>query len=146
MKRFVFKLQTLLNIKLALEKEQKAKLMECDALLNRLNGELMALENAFEQMRQAFKQKSEAGMPVSEAQSFERGFEHSKDARAQKKDEIAAAEMERLQVRLQLVEIMREIKIFENLREKQYEAYLKEVKLEEDKLIGDILSYQITTN
>ena len=145
MKRFVFKLQTLLNIKQSFEKEQLAKLLECDALIARLNGELAALRDSFEQMRLEYNQKAASGMVVSSASNYVSGFEFLKDSIEAKKDEIAVAEADRLKIQLKLIEIKRDIKVYEKLREKQYEEYLKEVKLEEDNLIGDILSYKVTT-
>ena len=144
MKRFVFTLQSLLSIKLALEKEQKAELAACDALLRRLEEELQALSAAFESMRLEYEERARQGIPVAKANDYSNALDHTRTLIAAKRDELAAAEMKRLQVRLKLVEIMREIKVFEKLREKQYEEYQKEVRAEEDKLIGDILSYRVT--
>ena len=146
MKRFVFTLQSLLSIKLALEKEQKAELAACDALLKRLEDELQALSAAFESMRLDYEERARQGMPVAKATDYSNALEHTRTLIAAKRDELAAAEMKRLQVRLKLVEIMREIKVFEKLRERQYEEYQKEARAEEDKLMGDILSYRVSTS
>ncbi|MPN52590.1 hypothetical protein SDC9_200252 [bioreactor metagenome] len=60
---------------------------------------------------------------------------------AQKK-KIQQMEFEKAKCLQEQIAIKKKIRTYEKLRTTQYEAYLQEVKLEAEKEIGDIVSYQ----
>jgi flagellar export protein FliJ len=55
---------------------------------------------------------------------------------AQQKKEAKQAE---------LVPLGKEIRTIEDLREEQYHAYLEEVSKEEERILGDLISYNMST-
>src|SRR5690606_31209565 len=57
---------------------------------------------------------------------------------------IEEAEKSLNKVKEQLVEVMKDRKKFEKLKEKQYEEYLYELSKEQDKELDDIISYKMT--
>lgn len=145
MKKFVFTLQSVYDIALSNEKQQKN-------LLKRIEERLLALRTVLERM---FEQKKEAhaqcakdvdeGTDANRMAQYARYFESLNDKIEAQTKAVAQLEKERDKVIEALVEIRKEIKSLENLREKQLEEYREEVKREEEQAIGDVVTYQVAS-
>ena len=143
MKKFVFTLQAVYDIALSNEKQQKN-------LLRRIEERILALRTALERM---LEQKTEAyaqcakdvdvGTDATRLSQYARYLESLSDKIEVQKKSITQLENERDKVVEALVEIRKEIKSLENLREKQLEEYRIEVKREEEQAIGDVVTYQV---
>jgi flagellar export protein FliJ len=145
MKKFVFTLQSVYDIALSNEKQQKN-------LLRRIEERLLALRAALDRM---FEQKKEAraqcakdvdvGTDANRMAQYARYFESLDDRIEAQKKAVAMIEKEREKVVDALVKIRQEIKSLENLQEKQLEEYRTEVKREEEQAIGDVVTYQVAS-
>jgi flagellar FliJ protein len=144
MKKFTFKLQTLLNVKLSQEKEKTSELANqtrvCVALEDELNG-MYARMNATAAEYNAKMERG--GMSPGDAIAYTQGFRAARDNIAAQNERIKRAEKVRERIRGELQELMSERKMLEKFRENQHAEYLEEVKRDEAKQIDDFLSNKI---
>ena len=143
MRRFKFTLATLLKIKEALEKQRKQELAEAERLLRIAREELEALYTEFETRRAVYNKKLKTGADVNDLQAFSRYFVYLSERTELQKVKVQQAEAERLKRQEALVEAMTEGKALNKLKEAQYEEYLQELKLEQEKEIGDFVSSNV---
>ncbi len=143
MKKFKFTLATLLKIKEAQEKQKKLELAEAERLLRAAIDELEALYAAFETKRAEYSEKLKTGADVNDLQSFSRYFTYLRERTELQKVKVKQAEAERLKRQEALIEAMTEVKALNKLKEAQYEAYLQELKVEQEKEIGDFVSFNV---
>lgn len=143
MKKFVFTLQAVYGIALGNEKQQKALLKKAEEKLRALNAELMALYEAREEAHRRCALEMQQGTGATRLNQYSAYLESLEEAIEKKKQSIREAEKERERIIAALVEARKEVKTLENLKERQYEEYLEEVKREEEQAIGDVVSYQV---
>lgn len=146
MKKFVFQLDALFKIKAA----QKEKLQKeySEAEISRVNAvrKKELLEKKMEDENTGYQARVKKGMTAGEIGANSVFFED-----LQKQQKTAEADAKRAgenaeRKQRELLEIFREIKTLEKLREKQYEAYLAEAEKREESVIEDILSFNLEKN
>lgn len=145
MKKFVFTLQAVQDIALADEKQQKALLRRIEERIRTLTA---ALEEMYERRKDAQAQCAkdvDEGTDALRLAQYARYLESLAELIEAQKQSIALAQKERDKVVEALVKTRKEIKSLENLRERQHEEYLAEVKREEEQAIGDVVSYQVAS-
>lgn len=138
MKPFVFKLQTALNLKIKEEDRVKEELRR---LTNRCQEEfdvLAALEERLGQLEDRLRRRQEARVDVAEIQRCLDYLPVMKDRILRQKEVIRRIKEEIEKTRQELVEIMRERKVLEKLRERHFAQYLVEVNREEQKIIDEM--------
>ena len=143
MKKFVFSLQSLLNVKLALEKQTKAELSAAQERLNGFVRELNAMLARHARQRIEYLQKLQEGMPSQDLQGYGIGFATARDNQKRQEEKIAVAEAEKKRIQKKLVDVMSERKMLEQLKEKKLEEYKTEIKREEAVVVQDFLSSKI---
>lgn len=144
MKKFVFTLQSLLNLKQSQEKQERNNLASLTIRLNQLLAERDDMFERREKASASYSEQLASGMRAAETQQFTSYFRMMKDLLAEQDRKIEAAQRETEECRRRLVEVLREIHMLDNLREKQYQQYQLELQIEQDKTIGDYVSYQST--
>ena len=144
MKKFVFTMQSLLNVKSSLEKQAKADLADCQARLRLFLQEMDDIKHRAALKRNEFRDDMRrGGMTSFDMTTYFIGFralQELVDAQ-QEKINICTKEKDRLQKKV--VELMSERKMLEKLREKQREEYLEEAHAEDAKMMDDFMSYQV---
>ena len=143
MRKFKFTLATLLKIKEAQEKQKKLELAEAERLLRVAREELAALYAEFEAKRAEYNEKLKTGADVNDLQAFSMYFTYLRERTELQKVKVKQAEAERLKRQEALVEAMKGVKALNKLKETQYEAYLQELKVEQEKEIGDFVSFNV---
>lgn len=144
MKKFVFTMQSLLNVKIALEKQQKAELSEANGRLARFRQALLAREEAFGRARAEAEEKVRRGMSAREVKWRGAGFRALFTAIEEERDKVFVAEEECRRLQKRLVDTMAERKMLERLREKQWAEYQEEGRRSEAAMIDDFLSNQLS--
>lgn len=143
MKKFKFTMQTLLNVKRTLEKQQTGDLAECNArLLSAEKTHEELLDNRIQKNRLYEKMITE-GLTAHDLRLWRNSFEAIKEQIARSADLIIQIEKERDEKQNILLETMRERKMLENLREKQLEEYGVEQRREDAAMIDEFLSNTI---
>jgi len=143
MKRFEFSLQPLFNYKQTIEKEQKAELKRAQQALQLLLNEEQRLLRAYVENERSLEKALAENINVATALSeHDAYFRYLRDALKELRERIIEAENYKDECMSLLVTTMKEIKTYTKLREEQYAIYLKEVQTEEEKEMGDIVSFK----
>jgi len=144
MKKFKFTLQALYNYKLTVEKMQKADLRKAQQALRELIAEEQRLLQAYAENERSLEIALESNEDVVTALSeHDAYFRFLRDALKEIRIRIAKAEEVVLKCQERLIITMKELKTYVKLRNEQYQAYLKEVQAEEDKEMGDLVSFNV---
>jgi len=136
MKKFKFTLQTLLNVTVALEKEQKNKLALINAQLNQLKEIRQGYYDGIEETKVLYTQS----LTLNDFINADRYINRLKEKVVEINVDISIKEYEKMEAQDELVETMTKRKTYEKLREKQLIAYKKELALEESKILDDYMS------
>ena len=146
MKKFVFTLQALYNYKQTVEKQQIAELRKAQQALRELQAEEHRLELAYAEnersLERALRENIDVASALSEHDAY---FRFLRDALKEIRERIVKAEELVAQCQDRLMVTMKEIKTYKKLRSEQYIAYMKEVQAEEDKEIGDLVSFNVVS-
>ena len=144
MKRFVFTLQPLYNYKQTVEKLQKAELRKAQQVLKELLDEEQRLLSAYESnersLERALRENINVAAALTEHDAY---FRFLRDALKAVRKKIIEAEEAVRECRDRLIITMKEIKTLVKLRTEQYHEYLREVQAEEDKEMGDLVSFNV---
>lgn len=142
MKKFQFTLQSVYEYKQTVEKNQKADLNRAETLLRELREKERVLDETFERScveRDAVLEKRVD--IVSNLEKYDAFFRRLREEKESLAVKIINAEEVKARCQAALVATMKELKTYKKLRDEQYERYLKEVESEEEKAIGDIVSF-----
>ncbi len=136
MRRFQFRLEKILNLRKYREREWEQKLAVISGICLELENRIQMLN--MEKQRVAFKYSVEKGVDVSTLISRElytlridKGIEELADELKKRREELE-------EVRKKYLEISKERKVLEKLKERQEKRYYEEQKLEEIKIIDDL--------
>jgi len=146
MKKFKFSLQSLFNYKQTVERLQKAELKKAQQALRELLDEERRLEQAYidneRSLERALRKNVDVVSALSEHDAY---FRFLRDALKELRERIVRAEEIVAKCMEKLIVTMKEIKTYVKLRDEQFMQYLKEVQAEEDKEIGDLVSFTTVT-
>jgi flagellar export protein FliJ len=147
MKKFKFSLQTVFEYIQTVEKTQKADLNNALALLRQLYDREQELEEAYERNKASLEEalRSQTGLPEALGK-HDAYFRYLREEKNALKKKIEGAEQQRDQCREKLIATKKQLKTYAKLRDEQYENYLRETRNEEEKDIGDLVSFQETTD
>jgi len=144
MKRFKFTLQSLYNYKLTVEKLQKAELKRAQQALQILLDEEQRLIRAWAENERSLDEALKKGENVAAALTeHDAYFRYLRDALIEIRKKIVRAEEVVRQCQDRLILTMKEIKTYLKLRDEQYQAWMKEVQMEEAKEIDDLVSFNV---
>lgn len=142
MKKFKFTLQALHNYKLTVEKLQKAELRKAQQALRELLDEEQRLLRAYadneRSLAKALRENADVAAALVEHDAW---FRYLRDALIELRERIKQAEEAVRICQDRLIITMKELKTYVKLRNEQYQEYLKEVQIEEDKNMGDLVSF-----
>lgn len=143
MKKFKFTLQPVFNYKQTVERLQKAELRKAQQALRELRDEEQRLEQAYadneRSLEQALRENVNIAAALNEHDAY---FRFLREALKELRERIVKAEEVVIRCQNQLIITMKEIKTYKKLREEQFKSYLKEIQAEEDKEMGDIVSFK----
>lgn len=142
MKRFKFTLKTIYSVTESEEKQQKLRLRQIEERLKELHAGMEKLEDDYVHSKAQCAQKMVQGMPAEELQQYNAYFEALIAAIQLQAEMIVENQKEQERWLAMRVATRRKLKTLDKLRQKQYDAYLQEVKREEDAEIGDLVSYR----
>ncbi len=141
MAKFVFKLQSILDIKLELEKQAKIEYGEANA---KLRQEEQALQLLFAQ-RSMYENRAvdlvNGTISIRDIRENRQAIDIMKSRIRTQMTVVKAAENQVEAARLKLNEVMMERKTFEKLREHAFEDFKQEVAYEENQAVNELVSY-----
>ncbi len=142
MARFRFSLQGILNIKEKLEEQEKNNFSQANLRLMEAEEELNRLQRRQADKEQELRETVRALTDVQEIRTREEAVEIVKMFVNQQQLVVWQREKEVEVARKRLQDAMRERKTFEKLREKAFDAFLKEENLREQKEVDELVSYR----
>jgi flagellar FliJ protein len=123
MKKFTFTLQSVLNIKRALEKQHMGELAACNIRIRAFEEKRRELAGRERAQHEEFMKKLEDGISSVELRLWHEANLAVRDRIEYQETVLEQAEGERLRIEKKLMTLMQERKILEKLREKQWENY-----------------------
>ncbi len=145
MKKFQFTLQSLLNVKVALEKQSKAELAAAEQRIQGFLRELADMETRHQLQIAQYNEKLRRGVQAQDLTAYAIGFRATYEGFARQRKKIEAAEGEKNRIRKKLADVMGERKMLEKLKDKQLAEYNEAAAKENANMIDDFLSNKITS-
>ncbi len=142
MARFRFPLQNILNMKEKLEEQAKNEYGQANARLLAEEKKLEQLNNRLEDARLQLKNVLVEVLSMTEIHKRENAVVILKGYVKQQQLVVKRCEKEVEIAREKLTEAMKERKIFEKLREKAFEEFIKEEGRREQKEVDELMSYR----
>jgi flagellar FliJ protein len=139
---FKFRLQTFLNLKEQFEKNAKNELglavMKLEEEKAKLNDILENLELSTEE----FKRACTGTIRPEKIKEHKYYVEYLKKEKQRQEANVKRQQQNVDKIRERLVEIMRERKVLENLREKEFQEFKKQEEKQEQQRVDELVSYK----
>jgi flagellar export protein FliJ len=145
MKKFTFTLAPLLKVKRIQEKQKKAELAAILSELGELNAKKEDAVRQLEESSQRFGRELRSGMPLPRMAWYSNFAGYVEEQLKTLQSAIDEAEHRMRKKQEELLSLSKEMKTIEELREEQYRAYLEEVSKEEERILGDLISFNKAT-
>lgn len=144
MKQFVFSLQSLYDIQGSNEKKYKIQMGDIEEELRKKIKDLEVLNANYEKLTKEYCKVVSRGVPASKIKEYGDFFERLKTVIGMVQDKIKSLENEKEKCLQKLIQVHKEIKLLDKLRETKYEEYMDELKKTQDKRIDDLISYRVS--
>ena len=138
---FRFKLQRVLDLKLKQEDEKKNQIATLMQAIKTKEDELDALISEKKQKEFSLNDNRKRGISILEIRNINQYLLFLDKKINTLRFEISSLESNLNQKRLEYLELQKERKTFEKLKEKDYEKYLYNEKKEEEKMIDQIVTF-----
>lgn len=142
MAKFIYRMQSILDIKYKLEEQAKQHYMEVRVRLNDAIDELNALNVRKEAYFKTYRKLLSVKLDVLEIETYKNAILIIDEYIAEQQCKIHQIEQELEQALDAMNEAVKERKIHEKLKENQFEVFLQELNREEIKEIDQLVSYQ----
>ena len=138
---FRFKLQRVLDLKLKQEDDKKNQIATLMQAIKTKEDELEALISEKKQKEFSLNDNRKRGISILEIRNINQYLLFLDKKINTLRFEISSLESNLNQKRLEYLELQKERKTFEKLKEKDYEKYLYNEKKEEEKMIDQIVTF-----
>jgi len=145
MKPFKFSLQSLYDVKLSIEEQQKLQMKMIEKRIAQIEEEIDQLQENRRKHQEMYEADLSAGMMAEKCEDYGRFFGLLNVSEAILNKKLAAAQKEKQQCMDARFETRREIKALEKLSDIELTAYREQVSREEDNSLGDIITYKVAT-
>ena len=142
MAKFVYRMENILNIKYKLEEQAKQEYMTVRVRLNEEEEKLNALQNRKQEYFAQYRDLLKERLDVLQIETCKEAILLMDEYIAAQEQVVARVEEELEQAIAKMKEVIKERKIHEKLKEKQFEIFLQELNQEEMKEIDQLISYQ----
>lgn len=142
MKKFTFSLQTVLRIREIYKKQKQTEYSQACAELEKLFSIRESLEAELKKCTDEFGAAMESAMTGMRIAWYYDYTGFLKENLVSLEAPIREAQRKKDALREQLVTLTREVDALERLKKEQYRRYLCEAAKEEEKMLGDLMSYE----
>lgn len=142
MAKFVYRMENILNIKYKLEEQAKQEYMAVRVRFNEEEEKLNALQNRKQEYFAQYRDLLKERLDVLQIETCKEAILLMDEYIAAQEQVVARVEEELEQAIAKMKEAIKERKIHEKLKEKQFEIFLQELNQEEMKEIDQLISYQ----
>ena len=145
MKKFIYPLQNVLNLKEKIESQEKALFRTAMLELRTEREKLQVLEQRKDAYEEQLRENVSARLDLLTVKTNKEAVEIMKDKIKQQLGQVRKAERHLEVARNRLEEAMKERKTLEKLKEDAFEAYKKEYESEERKEVDELVSFRHKT-
>lgn len=145
MAKFNYKMQNIFELKLKLEEQQKMFLMLARFKLEKEEETLEVLYNRKKNYESEFKKSCEDKVDIDAVKKAIKAFNDMDYFIEQQKIEIKKAEGNVAVEENKMIEVMKDRKTHEKLREKAYERFIDEMEHKESVTVDELVSYKYGT-
>lgn len=142
MAKFVYRMQSILDIKLKLEEQAKQQFMMAQARLNDAEAELGQMKQRKEDYTQQYRKSIQQKLDLLDLDYGKNAILYMDQTIENHMQVIRRLEQELEHALVAMNEAIKERKIYEKLKENQFETFLQEINEEEMKEIDQLVSYQ----
>lgn len=142
MKKFVYPLQTVLNLKEKLESREKALFQTAMAELRREEEQLAALEQRKQAYEERLRESVQARLDLQRVKTNKEAIEAIKEMIQVQLGRVRRAERHAEVARNRMEEAIKERKTLEKLREDALNQYKKDYEKEEQREIDEMVSFR----
>jgi flagellar FliJ protein len=142
MKKFVFELQTLQDVKKREEDSEKIQLKKIEEKLSELIAELERLDFELKHTQKSFTEEVANLTKADKLNQYDNYLKKTAELILLQRDKIEAVNQKKSECINRLIEIQKELKSLDKLKQKKYEEHLKEEMKEAEKLMDDIVSFK----
>ena len=143
MKKFVFGLQSVLNLKEQSEKIEKENLAKILNEIDKERKKLETLKTHLWEVTEKFQEEVKKGTTMYKLAEAEAYIGKIKKMIERQEHYISELEKEAERVREELLRISKEKKALENLKERRFSEYMYLLNLEQAKAIDEHISYKV---
>ena len=142
MAKFVYRMQSILDIKYKIEAQAKAHYAMMQMKYNEEQEKLEKMIIHKKYLEDKYRKTASGSLKVMELMEAKRAIDFQRDAIKKQLIELKVAEKNLDAARMKLNEIMKERKTHEKLREHAFDDFLLELSAEEKKEIDELVSYR----
>lgn len=142
MKKFRFRYENILKMRLDAEDEIKSKLKKLNQELQELETEKAILESNYKQYKIEVEHMLESGIKGYEVQRINNFQSYFRNKIEETELEIIHIQRRIEDVKLELMEAIKERKIMEKIKEKDFKLYLEAVNAMEGKATEEVVNFQ----
>jgi len=141
MPKFVYKFETILDLKEQIEDNLKNELGKAYRKLEFEKDKLMSLENEKKELVTELVSKTSDGIPAGKIREYGSYLGVVRERIWHQQESVNYAQCNVDKCKERLIKAVQEKKMFEKLKEKQYRVYMKEQFRQEQRLTDEIVSY-----
>ena len=145
MAKFIYRMQSILNIKLKMEEQAKNSFAIARMRLDEEEEKLEAFFAKKKEYEDTYREMAQGSINILELNACKNAIEYTKNQIKRQLVEVKVAGKNLEAAQLRLNEAMKERKIQEKLREKAFEQFLVDLSDEEKKEIDELVSYRFET-
>ena len=142
MKGFKFRYERILTQREDEEEEVKTKLGKANHLLQSLLAEKASVLSQQSHFFDSIQERLSGGVRTSDLRMFEQSKHHFKSKLESLESQIVDVQLKIIQIKKELTEAVKQRKIMEKLKEKEFEAYNEALNAAENKVIEEIVNYK----
>ncbi|MDD3920749.1 MAG: flagellar FliJ family protein [Eubacteriales bacterium] len=143
MKQFVFTKQKYYQIRADEYDRLKTTIKAMDEQIRQAQEQLNALQRRFDEERDQFHKDTENWQSAVKLREYQWFFPYIREQIQESKNKLAALERQREKLQNSAIRLFKELGVLDDMRDREYEEYRREVALEEAKDIDTHLSYMI---
>lgn len=143
MKKFVFTNEKYQGIKEMEFDRLKLDMRNVDKEIDMANAALAELDIRFTAERKAFAAACKEGVGAGELINYQGFFEYLKDKRRELEQILSALLSRKRELTQKLLRVQNELRVLDEMRQEQYQAYCKEVAEEEAKELDANMAFTI---
>ena len=144
MAKFNFKLQNILNMKLQMEEMHKNDLSKATKKYMEQKEVINTIEASIRESLREMKEAESDEIRIHDIISYRLYIENLKEKKVQEIKKLKKCENEMEICRNKLVQAVKERKMFESLREKEFDNFKIEIQKADDKVMDEIVSFKFS--